>query len=196
MPETNTWHPLTASPLAPAQAPTGVWTGRRLIVVVSGRDPDGRLYPSRYARAAAYDPTSNTWRRITPLPSARSGAAGVWTGSELLVIGGATLNGGANVASTGFAYDPGLDRWRALPRMLPLRPGFVAVWGAGRLFLWGGAGNKYGVEYPPAAGRWFTLPAAPLRARDDPAVVWTGKALIVWGGQAASDGASFQLTTD
>ena len=35
------------------------------------------------------------------------------------------------------------------------------------------------------AGHWQTLPRAPIPARDQASVVWTGHELIVWGGAAA-----------
>jgi N-acetylneuraminic acid mutarotase len=48
-----------------------------------------------------------------------------------------------------------------------------------------------------AAGAWVALPASGLVARSDPAVVWTRKAMIVWGGESdagvMADGASFDL---
>lgn len=193
VPATNRWHALPPSPLAPAQGPSGAWTGSRLIVVVSGSDPDGHAYPQRLARAAAFDPAAESWQRITPPPSPRAGAATVWTGSELLLVGGAGPSGGRYVARTGFAYDPHRNTWRRLPPLPRLRPGFAAIWAAGRVLLWGGDGNTRGAQYPPAAGRWFDLPRAPLRARDNPAAAWTGSALIVWGGSQASDGAMFTL---
>ena len=52
----------------------------------------------------------------------------------------------------------------------------------------------------PAAGAWKALPDAGIPARSDPAVVWTRKAMIVWGGAGAAgvlgDGASYDLATD
>jgi hypothetical protein len=73
-PVTNRWRKLPSSPLAPSQSPTGVWTGHELIVLVSGLDPDGKPYPSSLARIAAYDPVSNAWRRLVPLPAPRFNA--------------------------------------------------------------------------------------------------------------------------
>ena len=59
---------------------------------------------------------------------------------------------------------------------------------------WGSVGvPARGAQYPAAAGRWFALPRAPLRGRQFPAVVWTGHALIVWGGFRANDGAELSL---
>src|SRR5205085_4655094 len=54
-PATNRWRKLPRAPLAPSQHPLGAWTGRELIVLVGGTDPDGTPWPARLARAAAYD---------------------------------------------------------------------------------------------------------------------------------------------
>jgi hypothetical protein len=52
-----------------------------------------------------------------------------------------------------------------------------------------------------AAGHWVTIPAAPLSNRLFTSVAWTGKELIVWGGndspsgQPHNDGAAYNPTT-
>jgi len=55
-------------------------------------------------------------------------------------------------------------------------------------------------EQAVALGRWVTMPSAGLTGRSDPSIVWTRKAMIVWGGEAESgvrgDGASFDLATE
>ena len=45
-----------------------------------------------------------------------------------------------------------------------------------------GCGTSSGTTAALAAGRWTTLPNAPLAGRADDAVVWTGEQLLVWGG--------------
>lgn len=65
-PAANSWHTLARSPLAGSQSPQGAWTGRELIIFVGGTDPDGNAWPARLARAAAYSPATDTWRRIAP----------------------------------------------------------------------------------------------------------------------------------
>jgi N-acetylneuraminic acid mutarotase len=191
-PAANVWRRLAASPLAGSQAPIGAWTGRELVIFVSGIDPDGRPSPSQLARAAAYDPGTDTWRRITPLPAPRGGAIAVWDGHEVLVVGGAPRapNGGLTpLARRGFAYDPSTDSWRRLPPMESGRFGAAAVWTGGRLLVWGGTSQAgsytiptHGLAYDPAANRWSALPTAPVLGRLDPTATWTGRDLIVWGG--------------
>jgi hypothetical protein len=53
-----------------------------------------------------------------------------------------------------------------------------------------------------AAGHWSTIPAAPIEPRIAASVVWTGKELIVWGGERRDntnvvydDGAAYNPTT-
>jgi hypothetical protein len=184
-PATDTFRKLPRSPLAPSQAPLGAWTGHELILFVSGFDPEGKPWPARFARAAAYDPAKNAWRRIAPLPDAglRFASSTVWDGRELLVAGA-----GAN-ARLAFAYTPSTNHWRRLASLPSARVGATAVWAGTRLLLWGGqnlnstSSLRVGVAYDPRANRWTSLPAAPLRPRSVPTVAWTGHALIVWGGE-------------
>jgi N-acetylneuraminic acid mutarotase len=209
-PAANTWRTLASSPLHPSQRPVGAWTGRELIVFVGGNDPaTGDPWPADLARAAAYNPTTDTWRRIAPLPAPRDGAAAVWDGREVLVVGGAASPGGP-LARVGFAYNPATNRWRRLPSMESGRTEFAAVWTGKRLLIWGGRTTRggppqrppRGFAYNPATNRWSRLAEAPLPGRLVPAAVWTGRVMIVWGGgiqrppyEGFTDGAAFTPTT-
>jgi hypothetical protein len=204
-PATDTFRNLARSPLAPSQGPIGGWTGRELVVFVSGYSPEGKPYPARLARAAAYNPATNTWRRIRPLP--QPGGTAVWDGRELLVIGG-----GAH-AQSALAYNPATNRWRRLASPPTGRFGAAAVWTGKRLLLWGGQNGhasavvRGGLAYYPRTNRWSTILPAPLKARGDSSIAWTGRALIVWGGEIGTppgtsippkypaDGAAFTPTT-
>ena len=174
-PDTRRWRRLPAAPFLGSAA----WTGQELIVV-SG------------SRAAAYAPAGG-WRTLPPLPEKREGANVVWDGTELLVVGG-------NDAPTqGFAFDPKASAWRRLAPMDSGRAHAAAVWTGKWLLVWGGETGRpgafvippHGLAYDPRADRWSPLPQAPLRGRVDPLAVWTGRALIVWGGRGFADGAAF-----
>ncbi|HEX6699611.1 MAG TPA: hypothetical protein VF101_02680 [Gaiellaceae bacterium] len=185
-PATNRWRNLAASPLAGSQHPVGAWTGRELVLLVSNLNPNGKPWPARLARAAAYDPARNTWRRLAPLPGGQAVSA-VWDGREVLVL---TVGGAA------FALDPAANRWRRLARMPSPRVGGVAFWTGSRLLVWGGARGP-GLAYDPSANRWSTFARGPLAPRSQPAAAWTGRSLLVWGGQPLeagkplADGAAF-----
>ena len=70
------------------------------------------------------------------------------------------------------------------------RSEFAAVWTGRQVLVWGGLTGTFqdqkipphGAAYTPAASRWSAMPMAPLRGRSNPAAVWTGRQMIVWGG--------------
>ena len=176
-PSTNTKRALPASPLAPAQRPIGAWTGRELIIVIGGLDPDGKAYPASFARAAAYNPTTNQWRRIARLPVAYGNPQAVWDGRRLLVVGAGT-RGKATLA-----YNPTTNRWQAraaMPSRLggPFAFARPVLWTGKRMMLWRG---RDGLAYNPTTNRWTALPRWPFSAHGNVTLVWTGRALIVWG---------------
>lgn len=187
-PATGAWRKLAPSPLAPEQSPIGAWTGRELILLVSGIDPaGGKPQPERFARAAAYDPATGTWRHIAPMPEPGVGFGGtaVWDGKELVVVG-AGLQG-----RDALAYDPAANRWRRLASMEPGHRGAAAMWTGKRLLVWGGerfdpsSGDvlpSHGLAYDPNTDSWSSLPRAPISPRDGSTVAWTGRQLLVWGG--------------
>ena len=161
------------------------------MIFVGNSDPDGKPWPARLARAAAYNPAKNTWRRIAPIPDARGGASAVWDGRDVLVVGGSP--GGTTLLRSALAYNPATNQWRRLAPMPSGRFGTAAVWTGTRLLLWDGGGSpdgsavarRNGFAYDPATNRWATLPAAPFAARNT-AAVWTGRSLFVWGGATAA----------
>lgn len=84
----------------------------------------GKLYcaggtagATSYADGYAYDPLSNTWSAIAPLPI---GSGGLWgsayagTPEGLVVSGGVTANSTA-ITNQGFVYEPESNAWSALP---------------------------------------------------------------------------------
>jgi len=185
-PATNKYRNLAHSPLAPEQRPIGAWTGRELVLFVSGLNPaDGKPWPARLARAAAYNPATDTWRRIARLPGTglRFSGTAVWDGRELLVVGA-----GEN-AQSAYAYNPATNRWRRLAPLPSGRVGPSAVWTGKRLFVWGGQNLgasrnlNDGLAYNPRSDRWASIPRAPFRARGGSIVVWDGREMIVWGGE-------------
>jgi len=94
-PETGTWRMIAPAPIG-SGSPVA-WTGREMIVW-GGHGADG----------AAYDPEADTWRLLPDAPISASDATAVWTGDEVIVLGG--FDDRLDAA----AYDPATDEWRAL----------------------------------------------------------------------------------
>ena len=86
------------------------------------------------------------WQQLPPSPLApRQGAAGVWTGSEVLVVGGSEALCPPNAScpapvdpafSDGAAFDPEAQAWRAIePAPVPVMRATAAV-AAGDAYFW------------------------------------------------------------
>jgi hypothetical protein len=80
----------------------------------------------------------------------------------------------------------------------------VIIWGGEAVGNFGipkGDLNAEGASYTPSTNTWRLLPAAPIRARNDPTLIWTGRQMIVFGGQNAdgswvANGAAYDLASD
>jgi hypothetical protein len=120
------WSPLPEAPLRMRWGSFAAWTGEEF-VVWGGYAGVGT--PDEYTAAdgAAYDPATRRWRPIAaaPLEGMHSGAS-VWTGDELLMLGGFGDPNGRAGATAAAAYAPRTDMWRVLPG-LPA-PFGAAVW--------------------------------------------------------------------
>ncbi len=85
----------------------------------------------------------------------------------------------------------------------------AAIWTGAEMVVWGGsvllspsgtAPLSDGAAFNPATGSWRVIAAAPIQGRSDPATVWTGTEMLVWGGsaglQTVADGAAYDPATD
>jgi hypothetical protein len=188
-PGTNAWRTIARTPLAPSQGALRAWTGREALLLVSGIDPaSGKPYPASFARAAAYNPRTDTWRRLAAPPTSgfQLGSAAAWDSHELVVVGA-----GADAQST-FTYDPATNRWhRRAAAPLGLRSA-SAFWTGSRLLVWGGGESTRAFAYDPRADRWSVLPTPPLQGSGQTAA-WAGGRLIVW---SSAGGAAFTPSSE
>lgn len=107
-PATRAWRLLTPPPagVRGGGANAAVWTADQMLVWASN-SPDGP------AGAALYNPVADTWRTLPSGPlGAREGHATVWTGKELLVVGGHRGDAGAEPVAA--ALDPRAGTWRVV----------------------------------------------------------------------------------
>jgi N-acetylneuraminic acid mutarotase len=195
-PRSTTWRVISPAPLAPRSGHVAVWTGEEMIVW-GGSRPHGPLRGERERLlydGAAYDPQSDTWRRLAPtrllaalVPVLPSGVEpdlnAVWTGDAMLIWG---PNGGAG-------YDPEHNRWERIPTPPAdfgvTFDGSTAVWTGDQMIVWGGVnafeGSDFfatGAAYDPEQKRWTQLPEAPVSGREQHAAIWTGQGMLIWGG--------------
>jgi len=180
-PATGSWRRLADPPDDVSGAPVAVWTGSE--VVAFGGPPEGGTH------GAVYDPQADEWR---PVASSVLGTAvssvthANWTGTQVLLVGASGPRGERGAA----LYDPATDRWTGLPDAPEALPEGKAVWTGSELVVVGtdeGSGSRapqrlYALALDPATARWRTLPDAPLAARGQALVAWTGSEIVVAGG--------------
>ena len=180
----DSWTPTSAlnAPYA-RSGHSAVWTGTEMIIWggFSYSNLGGTFGGStNLSTGARYNPASNTW---TPLstngaPTARCYHFAVWTGSQMLVWGGATAQGGT---ATGGLYNPITDSWTPMNTANAPTAGSEArsaVWtGSELVFL---SSEPSARSYTPATDTWRTLPIPPIGAHYS-LKVWTGSALVVFG---------------
>lgn len=183
-PETNDWASIArlTQPRGGHGAATGA-DGR--IYVFGGRGDDSE--ESILAHAEAYDPLSDTWTPVTPMPTARLAPAVVAANDgKIYVIGGSDYS-----AETGFlankdvveAYDPSTDTW-ATVASAP-HPGFwmqAVLANDGRIYAFTMGPQGQVSIYDPSTDTW-SLGAANAVAR------WgAGAALAADGGIIVAGG--------
>jgi N-acetylneuraminic acid mutarotase len=140
-----------------------------------------------------YDPQTDVWTPTSTAdaPSGRSGHSAVWTGSRMIVWGGADSFDA--YPSTGGRYDPQTDAWTPTSTVdAPSGRGSpTAVWTGSRMVVWGGNIGVYtegqyfdtGGRYDPLNDTWEATSTVDVPAgRGSHTVVWTGNRMVVWGG--------------
>ena len=173
----GTWKMLSPAPLTRLPADlTAVWTGREMIIHGNYFRPAG----GTRGVTIAYRPATRTWVRLANGPTRSSALettdAAVWTGSRMLVFG-----------QTSASYNPVANSWRPISRIPMSLFGAVTGWTGHRFLAWGGAccedQSHDGAVYSPASNAWRLLPTAPLIVRRDASGTWTGRELVVVGGE-------------
>lgn len=137
-----------------------------LALVRPGRSDDDAVEPA--------PPVGGTWRDLAPMPlTPRWDPLAVWTGEEVLVVGGyvadpcppsASCTRASETTHDGAAYDPATDTWRPIAEApVDLASWSRAAWVADRLVV---LSEDRWWSYDPAADRWAAIPDPPRRMRD------------------------------
>jgi N-acetylneuraminic acid mutarotase len=196
-PSDNRWSKMADSLLGGRIAPLGGSRGgSALFSWGPGEVRDGRRVA--LSDSALYDPAKNRWSPAAAVPPPPkqtwcldpAGCVGVDTGNRVVFAG------------QGLAWDPSGDRWSTIADSQfrdPFLEGQASAWTGTRVMTWGGGTTNTpgdvppatvttgGAAYDPAGDRWEPLPAAPLAGRARARAVWTGRELIVWGGEGPED---------
>lgn len=195
-PAHDTW-----STLQTANAPTvtsyaSVWTGQ--VMIIWGGVAQSNNSVIDVNTGARYNPASNVWSTMstTNAPIARYSPVAVWTGSRMIIFGGARFgqnNGPSIPLGDGAAYDPATDTWTSIADF----PNFTAgsnnidfngfqkgFWTGSELLVW--MNSKYEGRYDPTTNTWRTpaLTESPnwVGLNISSTTLWDGTEMINWGG--------------
>lgn len=191
-PVTDTWTPISAiNAPTKRRGHTAVWTGSEMIVW-GGYSRNNGGYLNTGGR---YNPATDTWTptSTTDVPHGRDDHTVVWTGSEMIIWGGA-YNG--YIINSGGRYNPARDTWTATSYTNAPNGRYLhtAVWTGSEMIVWAGFGYdtqgatylNTGGRYNPATDSWIqtsTTNAPSIRGYQS--AVWSGNDMIVWSGWGA-----------
>jgi N-acetylneuraminic acid mutarotase len=203
-PTTDTWLPITTTGAPSARDwHTVVWTGSEMIVWGGSASMSG----SSFNDGGRYNPTTDTWTPVSTAgaPAARKWHTAVWTGSEMIVWGGGGVTGfDHGFSNDGGRYNPTTDTWTPVSTAgaPTARWLHTAVWTGSEMVICFGTGNGSSStvnlypsgRYNPAADAWTagstTEPQIGIASGSGTKVVWTGSAMVYWGGSGMRLGSS------
>jgi len=128
---------------------------------------------------------------IENAPTTRFESSAVWTGSRVIVWGGADYSVQTYYNSGGI-FNPDSNVWSLSTQLTnaPV-PRFLhsAIWTGSKMIIWGGSNDiipiyyNTGGIYDPISNSWssISLTNAP-NPRSSHSAIWTGSKMIIWGG--------------
>jgi N-acetylneuraminic acid mutarotase len=190
-PAADTWSPISSiNAPSPRSGYSAVWTGKEMILW-GGLEHDRNGNPSVVKTGARYDPIADTWSAmtITGAPYARQNHIAVWTGTEMLIVGGFNLDQHGYPLIDGARYDPATDTWKRIAYLdhyyydRSIGCAWTGVWTGVKLIVFL---DPYESMYDPATDTWEEIGKAflpPGKFRWSSTALWDGTEMILWGGQ-------------
>ncbi len=165
-PSTDRWRQIPLSPFSSGLGYRAVWTGTE-VVVAGGAGPIDRAVGQqptvRKNEAAAYNPDTNTWRKLPPLPTDLSFLDMVWSGTEVLVAGGQSFRTESSCCTNGpvlvAALNPSTGTWRTAPASPTSSQAASIAWtGSELLAVPYRAGGDSASTWDPVTNIWTARP--------------------------------------
>jgi hypothetical protein len=184
------WRAVPPGPLSPRENALALWTGSEVLLIGGSDAPPcppsaDCTTPTKppLGDGAAYDPATETWRRIADSPVRVEWANGVVIGqTAYLWIPGNNFRPDAEQAFLAYRIDE--DRWEALPPPPTNAAGWYSILAAGdRLIAYSGSDEQVtapDLVFDPTTGTWSELPDDPLGPAYDRSMAWTGHELVLF----------------
>jgi N-acetylneuraminic acid mutarotase len=158
-----------------------------------------------------YDPSTDEWRELAPMPTPRGAGWAVELDGKIFVIGGAQANVRGNptapftpgtpqlVLGTVEEYDPATNQWRTRAPMPTPRNHLLAAAVNGKIYAIGGRLGSVQItraddtdvieEYDPGMDQWDDKGRAPIRRSGMAGGVYNGKIYVAGGEYQDWEGA-------
>lgn len=212
-PANDSWTALAPMPSKRGSPVAAVADGKIYVIGGATTQPgsdDIAIDPGRPHRAVGtnevYDPESNTWETVSPMPTARNHAAVGVVDGKIYVIGGRLGSAFITRASNTDlveVYDPATDQWGALQARMPTaRSALAAGTYDGKIYVAGGEVQTPGMlgafrafeAYDPASNSWSVLPPMPFPRHGHAGGIVDGQFHVVSGDvQSAMSGADVDV---
>ena len=212
-PATDSWKALAPMPIKRGAASAAVVGDRIYVIGGATTQPWAKenflsqVTPQRgLGTVQAYDPKTNTWKELTPMPTPRNHAAIGAVNGKIYVIGGrvgAAFIGLASDTSLVEVYDPATDTWGVPGARMPTTRSALA-YGVynNKIYVAGGEFQdptqqtvfRTFEEYDPASNAWSVLPPMAI-ARHGVAAAVIGNRFYAVSGDVQSSGTGVEVST-
>jgi N-acetylneuraminic acid mutarotase len=156
-PATGRWTPRAPAPTQRNSAASAVVDDR--IYVMGGREfslaEDGSAVQENVATVEVYDPATDAWETVAPLPEARGGLAAAVHDGSIYVFGGEQHNPDPLVYDDVWRYDPEADEWTSAGNLPTPRHGLGAATVGDVIYTFGG-GTEVGGNFASVRNEAFT----------------------------------------
>lgn len=210
-PTTNTWNSISDASVPASRRKMSATATSTHLLIWGGIQDTEFFFDFKFLKyGGSLNPRTDTWTQLSyGSPAPRGGHSMVWTGTEVIIWGGATSGlmgiGYDSTFNDGARFNPATGVWTPLPMLnAPVgRYGHSTVWTGTEMIVFGGQrlnssgmseALSSGARYNPTTNAWTatTSTGAPT-ARSYHTAVWSGAKMIVWGG--STDGGPFGTNT-
>ena len=187
----NKWTEQTPMPTERGALAAGVIDGK--IYAVGGALK--KLFRLRDSNAnEAYDPTTNTWKQLAPIPTPRDHLTVSVANGLLFAIGGrVNVNYNQNL-DTNEVYDPISNQWKTRAPLPTARSGITSQTINGKIYVFGGESGEgtfnENEAYDPKTNQWSTQPPMPKSCHGLGSAVVNGAIHLLNGGPHPGGGGS------
>ncbi len=209
-PANDAWTMKKPMPVPAHHIMTAVWNGKIYVFGGFVKPPNVAAWQP-INRAWEYDPQTDVWKALAPMPTPRGAGWAAEVNGKIYVMGGAQANVRGNptapftpgtpqlVLGTVEEYDPATDRWQSRAPMPTPRNHLLAAAVDGKIYAIGGRLGSAQItraddtdiveEYDPATDRWSDKGRMPIHRSGMAGGAYQGRIYVAGGEYQDWEGA-------